>query len=142
MPDIDRNKEVTRRFIDEVFNKHNLDTADELLADDFTDHDPFPGQPNDKKGGIEGFRMMFEAFPDMKATVHDLIAEGDRIAIHSTTSGTHQGEFMGIAATGKRVEMGGIDIVRIVDGKATEHWGIFDAMGVMQQLGVIPPPEG
>lgn len=143
MPDIEKMKEYTSRFMEEVFNQHNLETAEELLADDLIDHDPFPGQPDDKKGAIEGFRMFFQAFPDMKATVHDLIAEGDRIAIHTTTSGTHEGEFMGIPATGKRVEMGGIDIVRInEDLKATEHWGIFDAMGIMQQLGVIPPPEG
>ena len=142
MTDINEMKEIARRFMEEVFSQHNLETADELIADDFVDNDPFPGYPNDKKGAIEGFRSFLEAFPDMKATMHDLIAEGDRIAIHSTTSGTHLGEFLGIAATGKRVEMGGIDIVRIVDGKATEHWGIFDAMGMMQQLGVIPPPEG
>lgn len=134
-------KEFARRFNDEVFNNRNLDVAAELISDDFVDHDPFPGFPNDKKGALEGFRLMFESFPDSKTTINHLVAEGDRVAIHSTNTGTHKGEFMGIPATGKSTQVDSFDIVRFdADGKAVEHWGVFDALALMIQLGVVPPP--
>ena len=76
----------------------------------------------------------------MTSEIHQLIASDDKVAIRSTFRGTHDGDFMGIPATGKTVEVGGIDIVRVRDGKFVEHWGLFDAMGLMQQLGVVPPP--
>ena len=80
------------------------------------------------------------AFPDFKATIDDIIAEGDKVVIRQTFSGTHKGEFMGIAPTGKRVSFGVMDIVRIAGGKFVEHWGQMDSMGMMQQLGAIPTP--
>lgn len=137
----EENKALARRFMEEVLNKKDLDVAEELIADEFIDHNPAPGFPNDKKGALEWFRMMFEAFPDMRVEVHDIIAEGDRVAIHGTGSGTHKGEFMGVPATGKRVTMESIDILRNDDrGRALEHWGVIDSVAMMMQLGVIPPP--
>ncbi len=135
------NKASARRFMEEVINKKNLDVADELIADDFIEHNPAPGFPDDKKGALEWFGMMFRAFPDMKVTVHDILAEGDRVAIHSTNSGTQKGEFMGVPATGKKVTVESLDIIRNDDqGRALEHWGVIDTAAMMMQLGVIPPP--
>ena len=87
--------------------------------------------------------MLRSAFPDLKATIEDTIAEGDKVVIRMTWRGTHTGgEFMGIPATGKSVSIGVIDIIRISGGKAVEHWGQMDSMLMMQQLGAIPAPTG
>jgi predicted ester cyclase len=94
--------------------------------------------------GPEGLKQLFTmlrtAFPDWSETIEDLMAEEDRVVFRVTGQGTHQGEFMGIPATGKPVTRPGIDIVRNVDGKLVEHWANIDQLGMMQQLGVIPPP--
>ena len=82
--------------------------------------------------------MFFGAFPDMHSTVEDLIAEGDKVVGYMTTTGTHTGDFMGIPATNKKVSFKEVHAVRIVNGKAVEHWGLSDDLGMMQQLGVIP----
>ena len=82
----------------------------------------------------------FTAFPDMHVTIEDQIAEGDKVASRLTVSGTHKGDFMGMAPTGKQMMITGIDIVHIKDGKAVERWGNLDDLGLMQQLGAIPPP--
>ncbi len=84
--------------------------------------------------------MFYRAFPDLRVEVGHLLAEGDLVADHVTVSGTHQEEFMGVAATGKRVTFTGTNINRIADGKIAEHWGNFDNLGMMQQLGAISPP--
>ena len=83
---------------------------------------------------------MHTAFPDIQMNVEDMIAEADKVVARVSVSGTHQGEFMGIDPTGNRVAITGIDILRIADGKIVEHWGNFDDLGMMQQLGVIPEP--
>jgi predicted ester cyclase len=81
-----------------------------------------------------------DAFPDLRFTAEDIIAEGDKVAARYTMRGTHQGEFMGVAPTGNRIEVTGIDIVRFEGGKMVEHWANSDELGMMQQLGVIPAP--
>jgi predicted ester cyclase len=86
--------------------------------------------------------MLASAFSDNEVTVDDQIAEGDKVVTRWSSKGTHSGEFFGIPATGKRVAGKGIGISRIVDGKIVEEWGESDMLGMMQQLGVIPPPEG
>ena len=85
--------------------------------------------------------MMRSAFPDLHLTIEDMIAEGDKVAMRSSWNGTHQGEFMGIPATGRRVTVSQIDISRIADGRMVEHWGQLDALGLMQQLGVVSSPK-
>lgn len=137
------NKELIQKFMTEVLENGNLDYADEVIADDGVEHDPLPGLGTDKAGGLATLKALVEAFPDMKVEVHHVIADGDKVAVNSTVRATHSGDFMGIPATGKSVEMGGIDIVRVNDeGKFVEHWGIFDAAGLMMQLGVIQAPAG
>ena len=134
------NKAIVRRFVDEVQNRHDLGALDELFSPDFVDHSGISPSP-----GLEGtkqfFTMFFTAFPDIQATIHDQIAEGSKVVTRKTFHGTHQGEFMGIPPTGKRVAIDVIDIFRISDGKITAHWAVADMLGLMQQLGVVPPPE-
>ena len=124
--------------MDEVFNKGNMKVMDELLSSNVVEHNPFPGQGP----GLEGFKKSLtelrQAFPDLHMTVDDMLADGDKVIIRSTMTGTHKGSFMNMPATGKQVKVEGIDIVRIKDGKAVEHWGVTDTMTMMQQLGVVP----
>ena len=138
----EENKAVVRRQLDELFNKGNLDLAEELLAPDFVEHDP--AMPEDLHG-IEAFKQYVggyrSAFPDIHIEVEDQVAEGDRVATRWTGTGTHEGELMGIAPTGNRAEVAGMNISRIEGGKIAESWSNYDVMGMMQQLGVTPSPE-
>ncbi len=137
----EENKALTRRLIEEAFNKRNLGMIDEFASPNAVDHAAPPGTPP----GPEGFKQMpgmfLNAFPDLNITIEDMIAEGDKVVGRFAFRGTHRGEFMGIAPTGKQVNVTGIEINRIVDGKFVEHWENFDELGMMQQLGVVPPPE-
>jgi steroid delta-isomerase-like uncharacterized protein len=136
----ERNKAVVRRFIDEVQNKKNMDVFDELNADDFVNLSAPPGMPADKAGGKMYLGGFLSAFPDSQVTVDDMIAEGDRVATKKTFTGTHTGEFMGIPASGNRVTLQFVDILRLRDGRIIEHWLSMDQLSFMQQLGVIPTP--
>jgi len=131
------NKAVVRRFYEEVMNQKKRAVLDEVFDLNVVDHFAPPGTP----GGLEGARqtlgMFLTAFPDLHFTVEDLIAEGDKVVARATLSGTQQGTFMGIPATGKRMTITGIDINRFVGGKSVEHWVEMDRLGLMQQLGVI-----
>lgn len=139
---VEKNKEVVLRGIQEVFNGGDYDVAAELMGEDIVDHRPAPGQPP----GIEGVRWKFEAFrsafPDGRMKVKDIVGEGDRVAVHVTNGGTHQGPFMDIPATGKKARWEGMTFFRLADGKIVEHWAVVDVMGMMQQLGLLPerPP--
>ena len=134
------NKALFRRFIDEVLNAKNPEMIDELIGDPFTDHNPPPDTAPGREGMKQMMSMFFSAFPDLHVSIDQLIAEGDFVAGRMTNSGTHQGEFMGIAPTGKRILFSEIHIVRIANGKAVEHWGNQDDLAMRQQLGVIPSP--
>lgn len=120
-----------------AFESGDTSVADEVIAPNAVDHE-MPGGtgPEALKQAITMFRA---AFPDMKMTMDDSIAEGNQVATRFTMTGTHKGEFAGVPATGKRVTIGGIDILRFESGKVVEHWGYTDQMGLMQQLGVAPP---
>jgi predicted ester cyclase len=134
----EQNKALVRRFTEEVFNRGNISLVAELVASDFVEHAEYPPGRESERGGTT--TLFRSAFPDFKVTIDDLIAEGDKVVVRSTWSGTHKGEFMGNAPTGKSVSFGVIDIIRFAGGKAVEHWGQMDRMGMMQQLGVIPVP--
>ena len=136
----EENKAIMRRFYEEI-GKGNLAAMGELVAADLVDHTPFvPGQAQGRQGTLELFTMIRAAFPDLRITVEDIVAEGDKVVSRGTFSGTHKGEFMGIAPTGKQITVGLIEIVRIVAGKMVEHWNVVDNLGMMRQLGVVPPP--
>jgi steroid delta-isomerase-like uncharacterized protein len=137
----EQNKEAMRRVVEEVFNQGNLSVADELMAPDFVEREELPpGLPRGREGVKAMTAMLRSAFPDFRATIDDMVAEGDKVVVRQTWSGTQQGEFLGVPPTGKSVSFGVIDIVRFAGGKAVEHWGVMDAMGMMQQLGAIPTP--
>lgn len=137
----EENKAIARRFYEEFANKANLAVAEELVAANFVDRNP---PSPELEPGIEGLKQVFNlyrsAFPDMTLTVEDQIAEGDKVVTSLTFQGTHEGELMGIPPTGKTVKMGVIDILRLEGGQFVERWGEADTMGMMQQLGVVPPP--
>ncbi len=137
----EKNKALNRRFVEEVINQGNLDVIEELLDPGAVDHAAPPGFATGREGAKQFAAMMRSAFPDLHLTIEDMIAEGDKVVMRSTWSGTHEGEFMGIPATGRRVTVSGIDISRVADGRMVEHWGQFDALGLMQQLGAVTPPE-
>lgn len=136
----EENKAIYGRFIEEVFRRGNLAAVDQYLAPGLVDHSGF-NPTGDLVGVKQGFAMMREGFPDAEAVIEDLIAEGDKVVSRYVFRGTHNGPFMGIPATGKQVEMGGIEVVRFFEGRMVEHWEQFDALGLMQQLGAVPTPE-
>jgi len=137
----EQNKALDRKW-NERLNAHDLDGALALLSPNFVEHSSWPGIP----GGIEGVRMFFSmrfaAFPDMHGTILDQLADGDKVAHRVSVEATHTGSFMGVPPTGKHVKFTLIDIIRFADGKAVEHWGEVDNLGLMQQLGLVPPPRG
>ncbi|HSR33060.1 MAG TPA: ester cyclase [Anaerolineae bacterium] len=137
----EQNKEIVRQMVEEIFNRGNLSRADEFLAPDFIEREELPpGISRDREGVKQLTAMLRSAFPDFHATIDDMIAEGDKVVIRQTFSGTHKGEFMGVPPTGRSISIGVLDIIRIDGGKFVEHWGQMDNMGLMQQLGAIPEP--
>ena len=118
-----------------------LDLFDEIFAPDFVQYGADPDQVSGVEELKQFFVMMRSGFPDFQVTIEDLFAaEGEKVVLRFTFRGTHQGEFMGVAPTGKRVTMAGIDIFRIADGKIAELWNQEDVLGMMQQIGAVPAP--
>lgn len=131
-----------RRLYD-LINAGDIDGFGRQLADDFAEHEDLPGFPPNKSGVLQYFRMLHAAFPDLRMIPEDVIVSGDKAVARARVTGTHQGPFAGISATGKRVDVMLIDIIRFGnDGRPREHWGVVDQFAMMQQLGVIPvgPP--
>jgi steroid delta-isomerase-like uncharacterized protein len=136
------NKAIVRRYYNEVLNRGNIDLLDELAVEDYREHDPFPGQGNglaDLKARVAG---LCDAFKPLHFTIEDIIAEGDKVVVRWTNSGTASGAFLGMPATGKQFGIPGIDIHAVRDGKLAEHWHVVDMLAQMQQLGLIPQPQG
>jgi steroid delta-isomerase-like uncharacterized protein len=140
MGDLDDNKVLVRRFIDEVFANGNKDAVDELAAEEFVRHTGAPSA--DGSSGRDDLKRtidrVFAALDDVEFTIDDLVAEGDRIAVRLTSSATQTGEFMGMPATGKRYTIEEMHVFRIGDGQVAEHWHQLDQMGMMRQLGAMP----
>jgi steroid delta-isomerase-like uncharacterized protein len=125
----------------ELLSAGDIDGFGDLIAEDFVEHEETPGLEPSKEGVKQLFRMYRAAFPDLRMEAEDILASGDKVVARVRGTGTHQGEFMGISATGKSVDVQLIDIIRFGDdGLAHEHWGVFDALAMMQQLGAIPEP--
>ena len=127
---------MTRLY--EGIREGNFDLFDELVDENVVEHEEFPGIPPGREGVKQFFGMMSEAFDGFRFDVEDIVVEGDKGAARVTMKGTHSGEYMGVPATGKQVSVSAIDIFRLADGKIVEHWGVTDAMALMQQLGAIP----
>ena len=132
----EQNKALVHRF----FEEFSTTTVDELFVPNYAHHDP--GLPPELQRGRDAYKQlvtMFRAgFPDIKMTVEDLVAEGEKVVARWTWHGTNQGEFQGMPPTGKQVTGSGISIHRVADGKIAEAWVNFDTLGMLQQLGVIP----
>ena len=135
----EENKALIRRQEEELFSGGELETTEEIYAPDYVGHDP--SNPQDVRG-LEAAKQAAadyrRAFPDLRVTVEDLIAEGDKVAARLRFRGTHLEEMDGIAPTGKRVECTGIVISRIEGGRIAEDWANFDDLGMMRQLGLAP----
>jgi steroid delta-isomerase-like uncharacterized protein len=130
---------ITMRRAYERINAGDIAGFGQLVADDFVEHDEVPGGPPTKDGTLEFFRSLLVSFPDWRMDVEDLIASDDKTVARVKATATHQGEFMGVPPTGKRVELELIDIMRFNGaGLVCEHWGVADMLSLMQQLGVVP----
>src|SRR2546426_10375408 len=138
----EENKATVRMFYDEVLNRRNLGVIDKVTAENYVDHTAAPGLPPGREGEKLWFQMLHAAFPDGRTTIDDIIAEGDKVVVRGTMTGTHSAEFMGIPATGKQVKISGLAVTRFREGQSVGHWGQWDVAGLMQQLGVMPPPPG
>ena len=136
------NSDRVRQFYDEVVNAGAIDRVDEFCTEDFVEHEEFPGLPADREGVKQFFSMLRAAFPDLRMTPEVVMEDGDRVIARFHMTGTHQGDFMGVRASGRRVDIEGYDELRLVDGRAAEHWGATDTMELMQQLGAMGAPVG
>lgn len=134
---IDENKAAARRTY-ELLGARDIEGLRKIADSNFVDHTPYAGQGPGMDGLLEVVQMWLQAFPDFGHRVEEQIAEGDKVMTRYTWWGTHRGEMAGIAPTGKRVEVGGIEIYRIRNGKIADVWRIEDNLSLMQQLGVVP----
>jgi steroid delta-isomerase-like uncharacterized protein len=136
----EENKAVIRRLIEEFINQGNTAVAEALVAEDHVALGPSPGQEQGREALIANIARMRTAFPDLEWTIEDMIAEGDRVAVSFIWRGTHQGEFLGIPPTGKRVTVAGMGFDSCAAGQCKKSRVLMDTMSLMQQLGVVPPP--
>jgi steroid delta-isomerase-like uncharacterized protein len=135
------NKQLLRRYYDEVLTQGRLDVLETIARADYVEHNPFPGHGQ----GLEGLRQRANALTTgvkQQFTLELLIAEGDKVAVLWTTRGTHVGEFMGLPPTGKTYTIQGIDIHQLREGRMAEHWHVVDVYSMLIQLGALPAPSG
>jgi len=132
---------LVRRYVEEVLNKKNLTLIDELFAPTFIDHDSSMPQAKGPAGLKRLAAIVHTSFPALHFTIEDMVAEGDRVVYPYSVRGTHENDFMGIAATGKQISFTGIHIYRVADGQLQEEWENWDTLGVIRQLGGIPQFE-
>jgi steroid delta-isomerase-like uncharacterized protein len=133
-----QNIATLEKFVNEVINQGRLDAADEIVEENFVELDPLPGQQQGREGLKDVIRMMRTAFPDIHWVVEETIASGDKVVSRFKWSGTHQGDFLGIPATGRRVTVAGVVIDRLKAVKMADSRILMDTFGMMQQLGIIP----
>lgn len=129
----EEHKALARRFYSSL-SAGKLDVIDEVVAEDFIEHEQSPGLESGREGTRQFFQMMRSAFSEFTMTMEDILADGDRVVVRGKMSGTHQGDFMGIPATGLRIDVPFADFVRFEDGKVVEHWGVTDTGAMMEQL--------
>jgi steroid delta-isomerase-like uncharacterized protein len=135
---VETNKALLRRFVEEIVNQGNVTIAAELVAEDFRELDPFPGQVPGRAGLIESIERLRTAFPDLVWSIEELVAEGEKVASSHTWSGTHLGEFLGIAPTGKQVRMTCMIFDTYQDGQLKKSRLVMNVLSLLQQLGVMP----
>jgi steroid delta-isomerase-like uncharacterized protein len=131
------NEALVRRYVEEVYDQRKLEVIDEIFASDFTLHDPdLPGGARGPEGIKRIVQTFVDAFPDLQITLDDELSSAEKVVTRWTTRATHQGELMGIAPTGNRIEVTAVGIWRVAEDKIAEAWLVYDALGMMQQLGV------
>ena len=128
------NKEIVRRFSNELWGEGNLGAGDQILAVDLIEHNPRPGQRPGREGHKQVVALFRTAFPDLHVVTEDLVGEGDRVALRWKAEGTHRGDLMGLVPTGKRVTLTGIEILRIAGGKIVERWAEDNGQAALAQL--------
>jgi steroid delta-isomerase-like uncharacterized protein len=134
----EENKAVVRRYVEEVWNRHDLDAIEGLVSPGYFNH--AAGTAEYRRGGARSaVEWLLSVFPDHRFDVEDVAADGETVAVRGTMEGTHEGELMGIAPTGKRVNAQQSHWFRVVDGKLAEHWAVRDDLVMLQQLGVMRP---
>jgi predicted ester cyclase len=130
---------VVRRNTEEVQGRGNFEVFEELFAPDFVDHTPQPGGfTPDRDGARNLYRTLRAAFPDFHAEIHWQISDGDRVTTYKTYHGTHEGTFWGLAPTGRKIHFETVDVMRVRNGKITDHWGVANLLSLAQQLGFAP----
>lgn len=134
----DAAKAVVRRNTQEVQGGGNFKLFEELFAEDFVDHTPQPNTTPDKDGVRILYQTLRAAFPDFHAEIHWQAADGELVTTYKTYHGTHQGTFLGVAPTGRRIHFETVDVMRVHNGKIAEHWGVANLFSLMQQLGAWP----
>jgi steroid delta-isomerase-like uncharacterized protein len=134
------NSAVVRNFVEETINQGRIDSAERFVWEDVVEQVPFPGQGPGVEGLKDVLRGMRAGFPDIHFAIEEQIAEGDKVLSRFEWTGTHRGEFLGVPATGRPVKVWGMVVDRLVDGRIKETRIIMDALGLMMQLGAIPPP--
>jgi len=135
----DANKARVQNFYDQVINAHSTAAIDSFCTTDFVDHNPDPGRSGKGSDDLKAsFKDFFTGYPDIHVKTNFMIAEGDTVMAHVTLTGTNSGALGNMPATNKQININGIDIIALKDGKAIERWGIFDNLTMMQQLGMMP----
>ena len=140
LSEVERNKALVRRLMEEDISQGDEAAAEAIIHPDFFDHTNPPGMQHGLEGHNAIVRLFRAIFPDLEWHIDELIAEGDKVVARTTMRGTQREAFFGIPPTGRTVEMTGIHILRIADGRIVEHWGINDDLALMRQLGAIPTP--
>ena len=133
-------KNLARRFYVEILNARRIETVDDLAVAEYVEHDPLPGQRDNREGLKDRVRILTEALSPT-FTIEDMIAEGDRVVVRWTNRGTHVAPFIGIPPTGRTFEIAGIDVYRVENDRLAEHWHVVDQLTMLQQLGLLPTPE-
>src|ERR1700758_2610982 len=132
------NKAVITSFVEEIINQGLLERADDLVAIDFVELDPLPGQQQGREGFKQVISAFRAAFPDIRWVIEEMVGEGDKVFSRFTWHGTHRGEFFGVPATGRQISGKGMVVDRVVAGKMAESRILMDGLSMMRQLGVIP----
>lgn len=133
----DSAKAIVRRNTEEVQSRGNFEVFEELFADDFVDHTPQPNTTPNKDGVRDLYQRLRAAFPDFRADIHWQAADGELVTTYKTYHGTHQGMFLGVAPTGRKIHFETVDVMRVRNGKITDHWGVANLFSLMQQLGAL-----
>jgi predicted ester cyclase len=133
------NLRLVRRFVDGYKTGGDESIADDFFDPSFVNHSTLPGIEPDLDGVKTLFRIMRAAFPDLHVDVEDMLADGDKVVTRQTFRGTHRGTYLGVAPTGRTVDWGVIDILRLRDGRATDHWSEANLVSLLEQIGGLPP---